>query len=64
HHCSSNSPDLNLIEHVWEYIKSKLNLYPETQDVWEHISTDFLQNLYKSMPTRLEEVIKNKGRNT
>lgn len=71
----ANSPDLNLIEHIWVYIKSKLDLYPKApktmnelwervQDIWGHISSDFLQNLYTSMPKRLEEVIKNKGRNT
>lgn len=71
----SNSPDLNLIEHVWAYVKHKLDQYPEAakdkielwerfQIIWGTIPDDFLQNLYHSMPQRLREVIKNKGGNT
>lgn len=66
------SPDLNVIEHVWGYIKHKLNEYeqpPESldelwdrvQEAWASIPLEFLQGLYESMPRRMEEVVKNKG---
>jgi transposase len=69
-----NSPDLNLNEHVWACMKRRLDWYenlPEkVKDIWEHVQdirTDLpegiLQNLYESIPKRLEEVIKSKGGN-
>ena len=71
----ANSPDLNLIEHVWAYMKKQLDQYPEilkdenelwerVQDIWEHLPKDLLEKLYASMPERLAEVNKHKGRNT
>lgn len=70
-----NSPDLNLIEHVWAYIKRELDKYPESprdldelwrrvEAIWREIPMDFLHKLYESMPDRLAMVIQNKGRNT
>jgi hypothetical protein len=71
----ANSPDLNIIEHVWAYMKRRLGWYTErpdnledlwerVQEIWTNIPNDFLQKLYESMPKRLEEVIKHKGGNT
>ena len=71
----ANSPDLNPIEYVWAFMKQRLDHHPKelndlnelwehVQDIWTHIPDDFLHKLYESMPKRLEEVIKNKGRNT
>ena len=71
----ANSPDLNLIEHVWAYMKRKLDSDPErpekledlwerVQKIWTDLPDDFLQKLYESMPKRLEEVIRHKGGNT
>jgi transposase len=70
-----HSPDLNPIEHVWAYMKKELDRYPEApktlnelwdrvQAIWVKMPTTFLHTLYESMPSRLEEVIKNKGGNT
>jgi hypothetical protein len=71
----ANSPDLNLIEHVWAYMKRRLDRYDEqpktmvelwerVQTIWTELPDGLLQKLYESMPKRLEEVIKNKGGNT
>ena len=70
-----NSPDLNLIEHVWAYMKRRLDrhteppeklidLWERVQEIWTDLPNGFLQKLYESMPKRLEEVIKNKEGNT
>lgn len=67
------SPDLNVIENLWHYLKSNIpikvgRLPGETwQDVikaWSGIETEMLQNLINSMPRRLEQVIAAKGGNT
>ncbi|KAI9239405.1 MAG: transposable element Tc1 transposase [Podila humilis] len=67
----ANSPDLNFIEHVWAYMKRRLDrntepperlkdLWERAQEIWTDLPDDFLQKLYERMPKRLEEVIKNK----
>ena len=71
----ANFSDLNLIEHIWVYMKYRLDRYTESQEkpinLWEHVqkiwktlSDDFLQKLDQNIPKRLKEVIKNKGGNT
>ncbi len=71
----ANSPDLNLIEHVWAYMKRKLDedpvapknkneLWERVQKIWTELLNGFLQKLYESMPKRMQAVIRNKGRNT
>jgi hypothetical protein len=70
-----NSLDLNLIEHVWAYIKRELDQYPESprdldelwrrvEGSWKEIPMDYLNKLYESMSDRLAMVIQNKGRST
>ena len=66
-----NSPDLNPIENVWSLLKRKVARIPNTTErslieniikVWNYgISKDYLQNLAKSMPKRIKEVLKAKG---
>ena len=65
-----NSPDLNPIEHIWEYIKNKLRkliiktkqeLEDHIRDIWNNIPYEFIYNLYCSMPKRIEQVIQNNG---
>ena len=64
------SPDLNIIENVWQYIevrveKRRPTTIEELQDViaeeWEKIPKKFLQKLAHSMVKRLELVIAAKG---
>jgi transposase len=67
----SNSPDLNIIENVWDYMDQ--HLYPHScttikgfkrriQNIWKQTITDeYIQSLYDSVPRRLQEVKKLKG---
>ena len=68
----ANSPDLNIIEHVWSYMKRRLDqcekapqtldeLWECVQDIWTSIPLEFLQKLYDSMPRRMRELLRNKG---
>ena len=68
----SQSPDLNIIENVWLYIKRKLHarvlniknsedLFREIQQIWEDIEPRYIQSLYKSIPRRIQNVIRLKG---
>lgn len=68
----SNSPDLNIIEHVWAYIKRQLDNYEEppknldelwehVQQIWETMPYNFIQELYESIPRQIEMLYKNKG---
>jgi transposase len=68
----AHSPDLNPIEHVWDYLKRKISGYDETakgvhelweraQIEWERIPADFCRALINSMPERVGAVIKSKG---
>ena len=71
----AQSADLNPIEHLWVYIKKKLEEYPEppkgilelwerAEAEWNKIPMEVCQNLIESMPRRIEAVIKAKGGNT
>jgi hypothetical protein len=66
-----NSPDLNPIEHVWDFLGKRVRrrqLRPETlnglrvalQEEWAQIPQDYIQ----SMPNRLRDVIRARGGNT
>ncbi|KZO96665.1 hypothetical protein CALVIDRAFT_455802, partial [Calocera viscosa TUFC12733] len=67
-----NSCDLNIIEHVWHYLKHKVRpRYPKPkniEDLWEviewewySIPNEFIAKLYDSMTRRCSEVYKAKG---
>lgn len=67
-----NSPDLNLIETVWAYLKDQLSkystdprdkdeLWKRVQDIWTEIPIDFLHNLYESMPRMMRLVVESRG---
>lgn len=67
------SPDLNVIEHLWAHLKQKLkNKKPSSiselkrvlQEEWENISPNTTKNLVSSMPKRLKEVFDAKGGHT
>lgn len=64
------SPDLNVIEHLWQELEkrvrkrtitNKTQLKVALQEEWGNITANVTQNLVKSMPRRLEQVRANKG---
>ena len=65
----AHSPDLNPIENVWAYVKRQLgamqlqfeDLEQTVTEIWDKIPQEFIDNLYKSMPKRVEACLKNKG---
>jgi len=68
----AQSPDLNPIEHVWDYLerrvrgrnstpKSTADLVSALREEWVNIDPLYLENLVSSMPRRVLSVIKNKG---
>ena len=69
-----NSPDLNPIENLWSILKykikrrpinSKIKLIEEIKKIWDNeISQELCANLVMSMPKRLAEVKKCKGKIT
>ena len=64
----ANSPDLNIIENVWLFIKNKLNndhrspptmseeLVVRIFEEWRRIPQSYIAKLYDSIPRRLNEV--------
>ncbi|CAC5378507.1 unnamed protein product [Mytilus coruscus] len=68
----AQSPDLNIIENVWLYIKRKLQvlvyrinskdeLYREVFQIWQSIPLNYIRSLYNSIPRRILHVIRLKG---
>ena len=68
----AQSPDLNIIENIWLYMKRELqksavdittknDLLREIQSVWRNIELDYMRNLYQTIPDRLNDVIEMKG---
>ena len=66
-----SSPDLNVIENCWTVLKrmvaarhstSMYDLIKAIREVWvTEITERYCENLAKSMPKRILEVLKNKG---
>lgn len=72
---SSQSPDLNPTEQLWNYIKNGLRdredrpanldeLFEFVKQEWEKIPKDYLRTLVDSLPRRIAAVIKNRGGST
>jgi hypothetical protein len=68
----AQSPDLNPIEHLWTYLKRRLQTYDEppksvhelwerVEKEWEAIPVEECRKLIESMPRRIAAVIKAKG---
>ncbi|GFU92802.1 transposable element Tcb1 transposase [Trichonephila clavipes] len=66
------SPDLNIIEHLWGYLESKLRarfpppstisaLETALHEEWLHIPLQVVHDLYASLPRRIQSVIQSKG---
>lgn len=68
------SPDLNVIENCWNYVKKQLRNYkaaiskPELKkqilEIWRNIPTSFVQALISSMPRRMAAVKQFRGNPT
>lgn len=68
----SQSPDLNLIENLWQEIKFKLRSDPnkptslsdlefKVEAIWNTISTEFIHKLVNGMPRRIQACIAAEG---
>ncbi|KAJ1302343.1 hypothetical protein OPQ81_001158 [Rhizoctonia solani] len=71
----ANSPDMNPIENVWDYLDRQIRMHPHLprnakelwevlQEEWECIPQSFIDKLYDSMVDRVDELIAQKGGNT
>ena len=67
------SPDVNPIEHLWDLLKrekvrhaitSQDRLWDVLSQCWNNIEQSTLQKLVKSMPKRVQAILKAKGGHT
>ena len=67
---SAQSPDLNLIENLWDHVKKQVqNDRPQNRDElitsifcsWGDITPNTIRTLYQSMPRRVGAVIRARG---
>ncbi len=67
-----NSPDMNILEHVWNYIDSRLRarkkqpsnleeLWVALQEEWANLDKEYIRRLYDSLPTRVAALKQAKG---
>ena len=66
-----NSPDMNPIEHVWDFIGNKIQdcmfqnmdeLFERVKAEWNKIPLQYISNLYESMRMSVSALIKAKAR--
>jgi len=66
------SPDLNPIEHLWAWMKIRLNrfdtppsgmleLWDRVQDIWNEFTAEECQRLVATMPDRIQAVLDAEG---
>jgi hypothetical protein len=69
------SPDMNIIEHIWDVLEKRLHrrnplptsadtLFAALEEEWYSIPRITIQNLYKSIPARVEALCKARGMHT
>ena len=67
----SQSPNMNTLEHLWDYLKCQLRKYPTSSkgvhelcdrvaEEWDEIPLEVCQNLIESIPRWIQAVIKGK----
>lgn len=71
---SGNSPDFNVIEHVWSVLqesvfetpvpRNRQELEDRVRQKWFSLDVNYLQKLVHSFPKRIEECINNEGKHT
>lgn len=69
-----NSPDLNVIEHVWAKLQESVFIEPlptdrhslikRIEETWYNLDQSYLENLVESFPNRIDQVINNEGKHT
>ena len=69
-----NSPDLNVIEHVWNVLRESVFIEPKpktrdqlmtrVREKWFSLTPEYLSNLVHSFPNRITETINNEDGNT
>lgn len=68
----AQSPDINIIENIWllikNHVKRNISNINSTEDLksvliaaWNSVTILYIQNLYRSIPRRLQKVIRSKG---
>lgn len=74
----AHSPDLNIIEHIWHYLKERVRQLPiasSKEELWSNVQvvldymwgeqmTQKINELYESLPNRMQAVINAHGGNT
>jgi hypothetical protein len=74
----AHSPDLNIIEHMWHYLKERVRQLPiasSKEELWSNVlvvldymwsaeMTKKINDLYESLPNRMQAVIAAHGGNT
>ena len=67
------SPDLNIIENLWNFMKQKIRekhsttvkeLIRQVFETFLAIPDDYFHRLYRSIPSRVNTVLKNNGYHT
>ena len=67
------SPDLNIIEHIWDYLDRNVSIECRKSfsifrnalfNTWKNIPQELIDNLIDSIPKRLQEVNDSKVGNT
>lgn len=71
----SRSPDMNIIENVWWYLETRIRsrsplpnsveqLWIALQEEWKRIPLDYINKLFDSLPTRINDVLAADGGST
>ena len=68
----ASSPDMNIIEHVWEYLDRRVctwsplprnhnDMWTALQEEWAQIEMECIEKLFQSIPERVATLVKAKG---